>query len=492
MALPNYHYLQELKEQFFQKIFDEWDAKWQHFPVVATDDFTTLPSLNAFVEELHDDIDNTLRQKLSSKERLEMMISKENLRRILKNNHEIRLQSHTRNCLAYYLGYDGWQDFKEKVKSTLPQEPVAISYVQVYQSLLPQRQSTYQLPPNSTYFIEIKEPFWQRKIFRKMMLALITCLVCVGGLYAAFHWYKNRPFTTEQLAKVKFDIIEDYAKPNNNHFKIRYDVTSLNCDSVVIDYGSDQTYMFDFKQKGFTYQENFTNKIDTLSHTYFKPGIWYVKLLVRNQVIRTIKKTVYTGNKWTSFAMGNTWAGRNKLPNEAVKGGVLHLSPMSVDEPNSTNQFWDQHIMVKDFEIDGDSAVLETKIKNNLQEGGIGCFDSSIGLITDNKKGLGLSFIQDCIEYAGLNFANTTISGRKNLLKFMDLNLQEWQVVKIKMQNHWAYIYVNDEEIYRTKYEGDLGKVKVIHYNFKGSGSVDWVKLSNSYTGKVIFFDDFE
>jgi hypothetical protein len=492
MASHNFLYLQELKEQFFQKIFDEWDAKWQHFPVVATDDFTTLPSLNAFVEELHDDIDNTLRQKLSSKERLEMMISKENLRRILKNNHEIRLQSHTRNCLAYYLGYDGWQDFKEKVKSTLPQEPVAVSYVQVYQSLLPQRQSTYQLPPDSTYFIEIKEPFWQKKIFRKMMLALITCLVCVGGLYAAFHWYNNRPFTAEQLANVKFDLIEDYAKPNHNHFKIRYDVTSLNCDSVVIDYDTDLTYKYDFNQKGITYQEVHKNKIDTISHTYFKPNVWWVKLIVRNQVIRTIKKVVYTGDEWTSFEVGNNWEGRNKPLNEAVKDGILHLSPSQIDEPNAQNHFWAQHLMVKDFEIDGDSATFETRIKNRLQDGGIGCFDASISFRTDNKQGAGVSFVQDCIEYALLHVAGTDISGRKKLLKFMDLNLQEWQVVKIKLQNHWAYIYVNDKEVYRTKYKGEMGKVKVIHYNFKGSGSVDWVKLSNSYTGKVVFFDDFE
>ncbi len=494
MTSINFYYLQELKEQFFQKIFDEWAVKWQHFPTIEVDNFEGLPSLNAFVEELHDDVDNTLRQKLPSKVRLEMMISKENLRRILKNNHEIRLQTHTRNCLAYYLGFEGWQDFKEKTQPNLPQEPVVVNYVQVYQSLLPQRTKTYELPQDTDYVIELKEPFWKSKYFRKAVLTILICLVGFATAFYGYSWYKNRPFTDEQLGKVKFEIIEDYAKPNNNHFKICYDVSSLDCDSVMIDYGFDVTYMNDFNKKTNenTYQETYKNKTDTISHTYFKPNIWIIKLIVRNQVIRTIKKIVYTGDKWTSFLAGNNWEGRNKPPNFAVNKGILHLSPFQLDEPDAKNHSWTQHYMVKDFELDGDSAIFETKIKNNQNDGGILCYDSSIGLRTDNMQGVGASFMQDCIEYAVLHIAETTITGNEKLLSFMDLNLQEWQVVKIKLQNHVAYIYVNDKEIHRLRYKGDLGKIKVVSYNFKGSGSVDWVKLSDSYTGKVVFEDDFE
>ena len=200
----NTHYLQELKEQFFQKLHDDWSEKWQHFPSVENDDFATLPSLNAFVEELHEDIDETLRLKLASKERLEMMISKENLRRILKNTQEIRLQSHTRNCLAYYLGFEGWEDFKEKNKQSIPTEPVVVNYVQVYQSLLPQRQAqNFQLPPNSDYVLLPSEPFWKTKIFKQIALGIIGILLMGFVSFSGYRWYKNRPFTSEQLAKVK-------------------------------------------------------------------------------------------------------------------------------------------------------------------------------------------------------------------------------------------------------------------------------------------------
>jgi hypothetical protein len=345
MASRNIHYLQELKEQFFQKIFDDWDTKWVHFPVVEQDDFSALPSLNAFVEELHEDIDETLRIKLPSKQRLEMMISKENLRRILKNNHEIRLQSHTRNCLAYYLGFEGWEDFKEKVKLNLPQEPVQVNYVQVYQSLLPLRQANYPaLSPNSDYIILPNEPFWKSKFFKQIILRFLTLALLSLAGFISYRWYKNRPFTPEQLANVRFEIIQDYVKPNNNHFKLRYDVSSLNCDSVMIDYDGDQIYMIDFQQNGATYREIYKNKIDTVSHTYFEPNIFEIRLIVRNQVVRTIKKIVYTGKQWTGLANGRypsgPWQGHIKTQSEIINDGVLHLSPNLIDKPNENTNYW--------------------------------------------------------------------------------------------------------------------------------------------------------
>lgn len=493
----NTHYLQELKEQFFQKLHDDWSNKWQHFPPVENDDFATLPSLNAFVEELHEDIDETLRLKLASKERLEMMISKENLRRILKNTQEIRLQSHTRNCLAYYLGFEGWEDFKEKNKQNIPAEPVVVNYIQVYQSLLPQHQAqNFQLPPNSDYVILPSEPLWKTKFFKQIALGIIGILLMSFVSFSGYRWYKNRPFTSEQLAKVKFEIIEDYAKPNNNYFKIRYDVSSLDCDSVTVDYDSDQVYMIDYQQDGNSYQETFRNKIDTVSHTYFMPNIWEIKLVVNNQVIRTIKKTVYTGNEWAIFANGGfqnkPWVGHLKNEKEGIHLGILHLTPDKIDRPNENVSYWVNYKKVQDFGIDADSLIFETRIRNNYQEGGISCYDSPINIMTDSKKTIGVNFVQDCIEYARVTIGKIELKGNINNLSFMDLNLQEWQIIKIKIKDRVAYLYVNDKEIYRIKCEDNLGLIKQINYNFKGSGSVDWVKLSNSHTGKIIYFDDFK
>ena len=497
MTNRNTLYLQELKEQFFQKLHDDWSVKWQHFPPVENDNFATLPSLNAFVEELHEDIDETLRLKLISKKRLEMMISKENLRRILKNTQEIRLQSHTRNCLAYYLGFKGWEDFKEQHKHRIPAKPIVVNYVQVYQSLLPKRQTrNFQLPPNSNYIILPSEPFWKAKLFKQIALGIIGIVMMSFVSFSGYRWYRNRPFTPEQLAKVKFEIIEDYAKANNNYFKIRYDVSSLDCDSVTVDYDADQVYKIDYQQHGYSYQETFRNRIDTISHTYFMPNVWEIKLIVNNQVIKTIQKIVYSGKKWTVFADGSfqntNWINHLKNEEESIHMGILHLSPDKIDRPNSNLNYWVNYKSVQDFNIDADSLIFETRVRNNYQDGGISCYDSPIHLTTDSKKSIGVNFVQDCIQYANITIGKFELKGNNNNLSFMDLNLQEWQIIKIKIKNRISYFYVNDIEIFKTKCEDDLGLVKQINYNFKGSGSVDWVKLSNSYTGKIVYFDSFE
>lgn len=112
---PTYH--QELKKRFFQKITQEWELKWSHFPHIQDNSFSSLPNLSAFVQELLDDMDLALKESgiFTLEERSEALISPITLRRMLENKKDSRLQTHTRNCLLYYMGYDSWEDFKEEV-----------------------------------------------------------------------------------------------------------------------------------------------------------------------------------------------------------------------------------------------------------------------------------------------------------------------------------------------------------------------------------------
>jgi hypothetical protein len=117
MPLNDTTYQQELKKLFFQKIAQEWELKWSHFPHIQDNSFNSLPNLSAFVQELLDDMDLALKERgiFTLEERSEALISPITLRRMLENKKDSRLQTHTRNCLLYYLGYDSWEDFKEDV-----------------------------------------------------------------------------------------------------------------------------------------------------------------------------------------------------------------------------------------------------------------------------------------------------------------------------------------------------------------------------------------
>ena len=490
-------YQQELKEHFFQKIFDEWDTKWERYPSISKDDFEKLPSLNAFVEDLCDDIDAALKNKFPLvSDRKKVMISKENLRRILVNGNDIRLQSRTLNCLAYYLGFEDYEDFKEKISSRLKQEPIVINYVQVYQSLLPKRQVDYQIPIETNYILEGKQPFWKNKVFKGLSLIALMTLTISVGIKAFYFWYNHRPFTTKQLAKVKFNFVEQYDKEGVSYIKLFYDVSALNCDTVTIDYGTDQTYLIDTESKAATYQEKFHLLRNTVSHTYFKPDIWNIKLIVRGQTIRTLTKIVYTGEKWMSWADsyqdGKAWVSKKKHPKEIYLNGKLWLSKNLIEKETVKPNYYTRHTSIQDFDIDGDDAFIEVKLKNDYFEGGQSCFDTGIRMVDENQNEAMVNFIENCIEYGYIHIANTKAEGTKQKMYFMDIDLQKWKVIGIQLINKDAAIFVDGHEIYRIKYQGEFSKIKELQINFKGSGSIDWVKLSNTKTGKIVYFDDFE
>jgi hypothetical protein len=45
--------------------------------------------------------------------------------------------------------------------------------------------------------------------------------------------------------------------------------------------------------------------------------------------------------------------------------------------------------------------------------------------------------------------------------------------------------------VYQTPYKGRIDRVAQLWIASKCTGYVDWVRLTNSRTGQVIFFDDF-
>lgn len=486
----------ELKEQFFQKIFDDWDTKWVKYPPVEKDEFGTLPSLNAFVEDLLDDIDETLKPRfVSVAERNSVLISKENLRRIVLNKNETRFQTRTLNCISFYLGFQDYEDFKVKLALKEKKDAVVVNYFLVKKSLLPQRQAVYQLTDEAAFSVIDKPSIWKTEFFKKALLGSLCLIVAWVVIKLGFSLYQNRPFTAEQLSKVKFEVIDQYDKEGISTLRIAYDISSLACDSVVIDYGPDIGYLWDTKSKNSSYFEKYGNQKDTLSHTYFKPDIWKIKLLVRGQEIRSLTKIVYSGKNWTSWSSsmldGFDWKSKPKHPKEIYGNGKLWLSKELIEQEAAKVNYYTTHVLVNDFAIDGDEMFIEARIKNDYFEGGQSCYDAFLGIKDKNQVEANINFIQNCVEYGFIKIANSNFRGNSQNMNFLDIDLQEWRVIGLKLLNKEVIAFVDGKEIFRTRYDGDFSEIKSIGVNFKGSGSVDWIRLVNSKTGKLEYFNDF-
>ena len=104
MLLKDRVYLYELREQFLQKIVDDWEVKWQDdFDEFVS--FDALKSKNAFLEALLTEIEENIHQQLNG-EAKKYLFSKDFLRRFIfeYGGKEVRIQTHSRTGIAFYLG----------------------------------------------------------------------------------------------------------------------------------------------------------------------------------------------------------------------------------------------------------------------------------------------------------------------------------------------------------------------------------------------------
>jgi hypothetical protein len=507
----DYLLIKELRERLVEKILEEWELKWHDFPTLLDDDFILLKNhFDNFLEKLKYDIYVSLEHIIvDESERAKKTPSKPTIRRFLLQKESLPdLQNNTRNALAVYIGYNGWDEFVQNVKHFVRSRYFAVApyreykeksffgiittqrFLQIIPDITKEQRSENE--PEDVTYKEVSAFNYRR--FLSFCFLLLTACVCMFYIY---QWYKNRPFTEEQLAKVKFEFISQYDKPNTSTLKFIYDVSSLNTDSVTIDYGYDEFYLSGTDKiiKNQNYIEKYTKKIDTLSHTYFKPNVWVIKLIVRGKTIRTLNKIVYSGKEWTSWSSGKEnqtlWVGKILSPSKSMKNGVLHFDKSDMEKQGGLDFYYTKHQINDDFSISGDSVYFEAKIRNSEIEGGFRNYDTSISFLDKNRSSMLLNIIQDCIEYGNFTIAETQFLGKKKYLPFLDINVQKWRLVGIKMKNKTATIYIDGKKIFETPYKGELAEIKGIRITFKGSGSVDWIKLSNSHNGQVVFFDDF-
>ena len=180
-----------------------------------------------------------------------------------------------------------------------------------------------------------------------------------------------------------------------------------------------------------------------------------------------------------------------------IKNGILHIPIEEIPSQIIKNgEFYVALQNLSDFDYDTDNIIFETRVKNPHEEGGISCFDISIDLngLVDNKLGI-LSFNivkPKCTRFARIRVGDSFYPKEKSdiLLDKLGINFDDWNIVKVKTHNNRLKIFVNNEELYDFPYKGKIGILKFMQIYFKGTGSVDWVKISD-LEGKILYNEDF-
>ena len=503
MLLKDKIYLHELREQFLQQIVNEWPSKWQkEFEEFSS--FEALKSKNAFLEALLADIEEVLHQQLNGEIKNELF-SKDFLRRFIfeYGTKEVRIQTRFRNVIAVYLGYADWTDFQQK-NNEIDRQNIHINYVNIEESFLPALRKTQIIPLSDSPYTTFKviKPKFTLPRFVPIFLGILAVSALV---YLSFNWWQSQPFSSEEVKGVQFNVIKTVGKYPQS-VRIMYDVQSLKRVrdvELILGVGrivSANNYV--------SYITSSAKPCDTVSQTYFYPGVYRLNLLVNKHNIKTDYHTVFSyPNQWAAWGFGvayeKNWTTNISTVKTYINDGVLHLDPREL--PNEIKGEDDYrhsvYALTQDFGLRLDSVTLEARLKNPENEGGESCFNTDI-LLTDKHLNIAESefTMKGCSDYAKL-IVGKTIFRKGNLqqgknvdLDNFGINHNEWNTFKLQLRGKQVEVFVNGISVFQGEYEGreNFFNLTDIRFTFKGTGSVDWVKVSNSYTGKVVYQTDFD
>lgn len=501
MKLTEKIYIQELREQFLQKIIDDWQNNWQK-DFNEFESFETIKNKNAFLESLLADIEVCLFKKLNGHSH-KFIFSKDFLRRFIYEYgiREARIQSHSRNGISIYLGYESWEDFVSRNQLD-DSKNISINYLNIDESFLPILLKNQSILMDNQNFIDFKEVKPKRNL-KKYLLGLLTLTLVFAGIGVGIGWWNNRPFDEENLKKVRFEVIKTVGK-YPQAIRIKYDVSALpNVQNIEVETGVGKVLTFS-KFEGFTVVSD--KKIDTVEQTYFYPGIYKLSLMVNKKIVKNLYHIVYSEpDLWTVWgfgvAYGKNWITNINSTTKYIKNGIFHFDPKELpneirDENDLKNT---AHVLVQDFGVSLDSTEIEARLKNPLSEGGESCYDMDISFFDKNFNAIGAKFTTEgCTDFANLMAGKTYFRIQNNKQKNIDLdsfgvNEDEWNVFKITIKGKTLEVFVNNKSAFKGKFEtfetiSDLVDTRI---SFKGAGSIDWVKIRNSFTQKTIYNYDF-
>lgn len=443
--------LQQLRNEFVKRIEEEWPKNFS----TLGESYENVASKNAFLLVLQERIESRIASKIGLNAATEYMVSVDFLHRLVYGATK-RLQAKKRDTLAMYLDYVDWEDFAaaQMAKKVAVLAPVMPSYT----------------PPTPT--TAYNGSLWQ-------ILSVVLVLVILLGIA----WWKMLPKTADfKGAHLSIAKREGTSIPSTILF--RYEVPDQVLDSAFVEVVGNI---------GMVHRVRLTAQKGYVPATFMSSGIKSAFLEINGKRLQTLSFPVYTEG----------WGGRIITPARMypylkqpmiVREGALYITSALLSE-QSEKQYYETHFSnCRDFGVEGDSSSLEVRVRNHPADGALGCHD--IGWVVLDSLGQGYEI--HILEKSCTTFAQLKINGQNyepanhfELLSKLGQKVAEWGTLKISLHAHQLLVFYNEKPVLSIPYKGRIDRIKHISCKFMGSGKVDWVRLTNSYTGKVAYFEDF-
>ena len=429
MSATDVQLLKTLRGKFIDKVIEDFGDVY--LPI-QKNDFESI-NLSALVGAiLKKNKENIPENKLK-----EYLVSEQTLRRIFEEREkETTFQQTTRNFLSLYIGYQNFQDFTEN--------------------------ADFSIQPNA------KTIPWQTIGISVLVIGL---LITIG-----FVW-KNKLVGEPIEGKITKRVLESNKAPITVRFYYKFN--HLDFGRAVLNYtlwGKKDTLELDKNKQA-------------ASICFMHPTVRTVRLVADGKVLDSTK-VIIPSDGWV--------AGYEEIfylqPSQWKKNGVAHIS--KDDLPDNIKQQPAYYSFIKKVsnfkgEPSCDNLVFETRLKNPVSEGGINCNDVSIVLTGEKHKFLLNLTQKGCSYYSYIRLGSKEFNGKNHDLKKIGVNLDEFVNLKMIFKDHQLLIYINEQLVFKTPYTDGLGKLEAAFIGFKGTGTTDFVRISDAINAKILEEEGF-
>jgi len=330
-----------------------------------------------------------------------------------------------------------------------------------------------------------------RKAYNRAVV-IIFIIAIFFGVWAVISKKNETRKLVEKLADIQYIFEGEYLSGHVPHtVVINYDISQLiGYDSILVDF--EDRYM---PRRRFELLDNTKKKI---THSYLFADYYRVKLISNKKVLKTLGVHVQTNNWQTRISHKNELSGAFQYyhiaPNRDTFQHRLYVSPNQVEQLGiaKTEGFFVEHHNIRNFDVEVDEMMFETRVKNAPQEGGINCYDVIIFLIGEHNSAR-IQFLQEgCTQWVTVKVSDVELPGSHNDLSMFGKDITDWRNIKVETAKKKLHVYFDEELIFSQRYIENMGELKGILYVFKGCGAIDNVKIINRKTQEEVYFDDFK
>jgi hypothetical protein len=363
--------------------------------------------------------------------------------------------THTLDTLVKFLGYESWRDFKSKNgngKTNGHPQPVIVN-------------GNHHIP--AAVLQPRKAKAWRGWVITGVILA-------VGALVAVY-FYERAPVVMKSDYSFSSKKVVSAGVPNSVIFN--YDATKSPYDTVIIQ----QSWDPHLQAKVSKFQHQHTS-------IYYYPDYYKAKLIVGGKIV-SMHRLLIESNGWMPILA------MSPVPvyfrtEDALVDGKLSLSAAKIQahnikmQPSPPDMFYSY---VKDMgEIYSDDFVFETSVRNDYREGAAACQNTMIYILCEGAA-IGIPLCaKGCVSDQDLLYTGYFASGKQTDLSAFGVDFNSFVRVKVESKAGKGLIYIDDKLVYTVDKDITRSKIVGFDFSFQGTGSIDYVRLSN----KTVKYDE--